>query len=161
MTYLLDANALITAKNVYYAFDLVPAFWNWLEEKIAGGTVDTAARIRQELMRGRDEDPLKQWVLTQPALGRDPTARTVQCMRELSAWADAEPRFTAGAKAAFLSSGDYYLIAEAMAHSDTLVTLETPQPQGKASVKIPDACARFDVNVVTTFEMLRWEGASF
>lgn len=161
MTYLIDANVLITAKNVYYAFDLLPAFWNWLEEQLKVGTVDTAARIRQELMRGRDDDPLKQWVLTQPTLGRDPTAATVQSMRELSAWADAEPRFTSGAKAAFFGSGDYYLIAEAMAHDDTLVTLETPQPQGKASVKIPDACARFDIDAVTTFEMLRREGASF
>jgi hypothetical protein len=161
VTYLIDADVLITAKNVYYAFDLVPAFWSWLEEKIEVGTVDTAARIRQEWMRGRDDDPLKQWVLAQPTLGRDPTAATVQSMRELSAWADAEPRFTAGAKAAFFGSGDYYLVAEAMAHGDTVVTLETPQPLGKASVKIPDASARFDVDVVTTFEMLRREGASF
>lgn len=161
MTYLLDANVLITAKNVYYAFDLVPAFWNWLEEQIASGAVDTAARIRQELMRGRDDDPLRQWVVSQPALGRDPTPATVQSMRELSAWADAEPRFKPGAKAAFFDSGDYYLIAEAMAHGDTLVTLETPQPTGTSSVKIPDACAHFDIEALTTFEMLRREGASF
>lgn len=161
MTYLLDANTLITAKNVYYAFDLVPAFWDWMEARIADSTIDTAEKIRDELLRGKDEDPLKQWVLTQSTLGREPTTPTVESMRRLSRWANAEPRFTLGAKRDFLGSGDYYLIAEAMAYGDVLVTLEVPQPLGKATIKIPDACAAFGIESVTTFEMLRREGAIF
>ncbi len=30
--YLLDANVFIDAKNRYYGFDIVPAFWDWLQQ---------------------------------------------------------------------------------------------------------------------------------
>jgi predicted nucleic acid-binding protein len=29
--YLVDANVLIEAKNRYYAFDIAPGFWKWLD----------------------------------------------------------------------------------------------------------------------------------
>jgi hypothetical protein len=38
MLYLLDANVLITAHNLYYPIDSVPEFWAWLVHK--GGTGD-------------------------------------------------------------------------------------------------------------------------
>lgn len=31
MKYLVDANVLIKAKNRYYAFDIAPGFWKWLD----------------------------------------------------------------------------------------------------------------------------------
>lgn len=31
MLYLLDANELITAHNLYYPIDVVPEFWEWLK----------------------------------------------------------------------------------------------------------------------------------
>lgn len=30
--HLVDANVLIEAKNRYYAFDIAPGFWAWLEQ---------------------------------------------------------------------------------------------------------------------------------
>lgn len=30
--YLIDANVLIEAKNRYYAFDIAPGFWAWLDQ---------------------------------------------------------------------------------------------------------------------------------
>ena len=39
MTYLLDANVFIQAKNLHYGLDFCPAFWEWLAEKNAAGTV--------------------------------------------------------------------------------------------------------------------------
>lgn len=30
MTYLLDANVFIQAKNLHYGLDFCPAFWDWL-----------------------------------------------------------------------------------------------------------------------------------
>lgn len=37
--YLVDANVLIEAKNRYYAFDIAPGFWEWLEGAHAAGEV--------------------------------------------------------------------------------------------------------------------------
>ena len=35
MTYLLDANVFIQAKNLHYGLDFCPAFWQWLLDKVA------------------------------------------------------------------------------------------------------------------------------
>lgn len=39
MTYLLDANVFIQAKNLQYGFDFCPAFWDWLDEQSEAGHV--------------------------------------------------------------------------------------------------------------------------
>jgi hypothetical protein len=161
MTYLLDANVFITAKNDYYAFDLVPAFWPWLEEQTENGTVDTVTQVRAEILSGREDDPLRIWVEGLPRLGREPDDATVDAMRKLARWVTTTDRYRGSAVNEFLRSADYYLIADAFAHGDTVVTLETARTQSKRSVKIPDVCAAFDVPVLRTFEMLRAEGASF
>ena len=31
MMFLVDSNVLIEAKNRYYAFDIAPGFWKWLD----------------------------------------------------------------------------------------------------------------------------------
>mgnify|MGYP001403028963 CR=1 FL=1 len=33
MSYLLDANVFMSAKNLHYGLDFCPAFWDWLVEK--------------------------------------------------------------------------------------------------------------------------------
>ncbi|WP_448218276.1 DUF4411 family protein [Endozoicomonas sp. 2B-B] len=33
MQYLLDANTFIQAKNQYYAMDICPGYWDWLERE--------------------------------------------------------------------------------------------------------------------------------
>ena len=41
MKYLVDANVLIEAKNRYYAFDITPGFWKWLNQAHTQGTVSS------------------------------------------------------------------------------------------------------------------------
>lgn len=70
--------------------------------------------------------------------------------------------YTDDAKADFLQrTPDYYLVAQAHAHGHTVVTHERPEPQRLSQVKIPDVCTAFDVTWVSTFDMLRTEGATF
>lgn len=45
MTYFVDANVLIEAKNRYYAFDIAPGFWKWLNQEHAQGTVFSQVKI--------------------------------------------------------------------------------------------------------------------
>lgn len=33
MSYLLDANVFMSAKNLHYGLDFCPAFWDWLVHK--------------------------------------------------------------------------------------------------------------------------------
>ena len=58
-TYVLDANVLIQAAREYYAFDLVPAFWDKLVDLASNSRVLSIDRVKFELDRGNDE--LKAW----------------------------------------------------------------------------------------------------
>lgn len=57
MSYLMDANIFIEAKNSYYAFDLCPGFWDWLRHC---DDVKSVSMVKTELLKGNDE--LTEWV---------------------------------------------------------------------------------------------------
>ena len=52
-TYLVDSDVLITAKNLYYAFDLCPGFWKSLLHHHRESRVFSVDRVRKELLAGR------------------------------------------------------------------------------------------------------------
>lgn len=54
MLYLLDANTLITAKNLYYQMERVPEFWDWLLHHGQQGSVKIPPEIFNELRSGND-----------------------------------------------------------------------------------------------------------
>ena len=55
MLYLLDANTFIRAKNDFYAYDIVPTFWQVLLEKFRSGSVKVIDAVFEELLRGKGE----------------------------------------------------------------------------------------------------------
>lgn len=57
--YLLDANVSIIASRHYYAFDLVPTFWNALVAHTNTGQIKSIGRVRDEISLG--DDDLKTW----------------------------------------------------------------------------------------------------
>jgi hypothetical protein len=63
-TYLLDSDVFIQAKNAHYGFDIVPAFWKWLEQAHDAGTVYTVEKVAQEIIAGGDE--LARWMKQRP-----------------------------------------------------------------------------------------------
>jgi hypothetical protein len=61
-TYVLDSDVLIAAKNTYYAFAICPGFWKGLlraHEQERAWSID---KVRGELLAGRKEEDLVQWV---------------------------------------------------------------------------------------------------
>jgi len=61
MSYLLDSDVLIQAKNLHYGLDFCPAFWDWLITKNSNGLVYSrrrlAMRSRQVRMSLRSGPP--------------------------------------------------------------------------------------------------------
>jgi len=53
MTYLLDANVFIQAKNLQYGFDFCPASWDWLDGQAAADQVGSIEKVLDELKAGR------------------------------------------------------------------------------------------------------------
>ena len=55
MTYLLNANVFISAKNLHYGFDFCPAFWDWLIRENARQRVFSIEKVGDEIEAGGDE----------------------------------------------------------------------------------------------------------
>lgn len=154
--YLVDANVLIEAKNRYYAFDIAPGFWAWLDHAHARGTVFSIERVGEELRHGDDE--LAEWAKTHRSFFYPIDQPTTSFFTRLSAWAQSR-NFTQAALDEFSAdAADYLLVAFAAAHTCTVVTHETAGSGSRKRVKIPDACQALDVTWVNTFEMLRRTG---
>ena len=71
--YLLDSDVFIRAKNWHYAFDIVPAWWDWVAQAHDRGTVFTVEACRTEVLAGADE--LAEWMRAQPAGFAPPAGR--------------------------------------------------------------------------------------
>ncbi|WP_130873699.1 DUF4411 family protein [[Pseudopropionibacterium] massiliense] len=153
MKYLVDANVLIEAKNRYYAFDIAPGFWKWLDQAHGRGTVFSIEKVGEEL--GRRDDELAEWAKKHREFFLPIDQWTTLFFTKLSDWAQTQS-FTQAALDEFSTdAADYLLVAFAAAHVCTVVTHETPGSGSRKRVKIPDACQALEVKWVNTFEMLR------
>jgi hypothetical protein len=150
--YLLDSNVFIEAKNRYYAFDLAPGFWEWLEADAAAGVIGSIDEVSDELTGGADE--LAQWARDHPGMFASADGLTAAKLAELSRWASGG-QFTQAAVDEFLSVADYFLVAHAAAHGHTVVTHETFQANARKRILIPNACQALGVPYCSTFTMLR------
>lgn len=157
--YLVDANVLIEAKNRYYAFDIAPGFWAWLDYAHTQHLACSIEAVRHELMAGADE--LSDWAKHRVDFFQPIDAQTAAQFTDLSAWALSRQYQRSALNSFTGNDADYRLIAHARAHGHTVVTHELPQPNSKKRVLIPDACAAMGVEYANTFTMLRRTKARF
>lgn len=158
MAYLLDANVFIQAKNLHYGLDFCPAFWDWLVRNNAAGLVRSIEKVGDEIAAVADE--LSGWAAAQgAAMFVRPDAAVLPALATVSTWA-ASQRYEPVAVSTFLQVADYYLVAHALAHGDTVVTHEVPSNSLK-KIKIPDACISLGIRCVTPYAMLSLERARF
>lgn len=158
---LLDANVFIESKNRYYGFDLVPAFWTWLEEQAEAGEIASTDMIYDELKDGGDD--LADWVKDRRELifHVPSTSQAVaRAVGRLGTWVQSE-NYKAHVLADFMDSADPFLVGVALETGSILVTQETPAGASRKKVKIPDACRHLNVAYENTFEMMRALGARF
>lgn len=161
MTFILDANVFIEAKNRYYAFDICPGFWTWMDHIVASGNVQTITKVRDELIDGNDE--LKDWVAarkTAPWFLSVDDRETQSTLGSIASFIQSE-RYKPAAKNKFLSKADPWLIAKAVTTGATVVTHEEHRPEATKTVPIPNICHQFGVRWVNTFDLLRTMTASF
>lgn len=158
MAYLLDSNVFIQAKNLHYGFDFCPAFWDWIEERNADGSVFSIERVGDELTAG--EDQLAEWAGEHgESLFLPPDAAMLGSLPRVSTWVSSQ-NYSPAAVNTFLQVADYYLVARALAHGDVVVTHEVAA-ESIHKVKIPSVCIGLGIKCMTPFEMLRKERARF
>jgi predicted nucleic acid-binding protein len=160
MKYLLDSNVFIEAKNRYYAFDICPGFWEWMDS-VCGGDVWSIRNVRDELTGGSDE--LAAW-----AKHRQDAAWFLKVDDEATqkSFADVAAEVAKGgysqpAMAKFLGDADPWLIAKARVLGATIITHELPDMHSKRRVPIPNICVPFKVPFVNTFDALRKFSTTF
>jgi hypothetical protein len=158
MSYLLDSDVFIQAKNLHYGLDFCPAFWDWLIAANGKALVFSTEKVGDEIQAGADE--LATW-----AAGRGdgfflkPDSAILPTLAQVSSWASGQ-NYEPAAVSTFLQVVDFYLVAHALAHGHTVVTHEVAAASTK-KIKIPNACIGVGVKCVTPYEMLRAEKAKF
>lgn len=158
MSYLLDANVFIQAKNLHYGLDFCPAFWDWLIEKNQAQRVFSIEKVGDEIEAGDDE--LTAWAaLRGSGFFLEPDSSILPHLGEISAWATGQS-YGQAAVSTFLQSADYFLVAHARAHGDVLVTHEITSNSTKI-IKIPNVCIGLGIKFMTPYMMLRREQARF
>lgn len=158
MTYLLDANIFIQAKNLHYGLDFCPAFWEWLLERNGASRVFSIEKVGDEIEAGADE--LADWAAQRgPVFFLKPDTAMLPSLGTVSAWVTGQ-NYEPAAVNTFLQVADYYLVAHALAHEYVVVTHEVAAASTK-KIKIPNVCIGLGIKFMSPFEMLRHERARF
>ena len=115
-------------------------------------------KVGDEIEAGADE--LAAWAAERGSVFfLKPDAAILPALAKVSAWVTGQ-HYEPAAINTFLQVADYYLVAHALAHGQTIVTHEKASTSTK-KIKIPEPCIGLGVKCVTPFEMLRHERARF
>jgi hypothetical protein len=163
--YLLDANVLITASNLYYRVDTVPEFWAWLAHKAGSGDIKMPLETFEEVRDGSNDverDLLFAWIQDED------TKAAVLLDEEVNP--DLVRRVLTEGYAPDLNDDeieaigrDPFLVAYALAApaERCVVTTEVSSPRKqRQNRRLPDVCATMGVSCCDTFAMLRALGFS-
>jgi hypothetical protein len=160
MLYLIDANVLITAHNLYYPVDVVPEFWSWLAYQSHKSAIKMPLEVYEEVKDGgtdEEKDHLYAWITEE-----DHKANLV-LDEEVDEAVVAD--VVANGYAPDLTDQeleqigrDPFLIAYALAAKDERIVVTTESSASKMqrqNRKIPDVCATFGVSCCDPFAMLK------
>ena len=162
--YLVDSDVFITAKNLYYSFDICPGFWKSVVHHHRQGRVFSVDRVRGELLAGPKTEDLVRWVKDEVPEGffvPVDTEPVVRAYTDVMMWVQRHPRYFAHAKAKFATGADGWLVAYARVHGAIVVTNEQSAPESRREIKLPDVCDQFGVRPDNTFSMLRALNVNF
>jgi len=165
--YVLDANVFIEAARRYYAFDIVPSFWNSLHQHADNGVIESIDWVKKELEKGKgkegEEDELTIWAngSFDHAFCSTDEEDVIKSYGKVVTWVQSQPQYSDAAKADFAKGADGWLVAYAMAKGRTVVTHEVLASDARRNVPIPNVCEPFHIRYVDTFAMLRELGVRF
>lgn len=160
MLYLIDANVLITAHNLYYPINGVPEFWAWLSFRAAAGDIKMPLEIYEEVKDGstdEERDLLFGWISeeenrTSLILDEEVDSALVAQVVDNGYAADLNDQEVEQI------GRDPFLIAYALTAPAErwVVTTEVSAPRKqRQNRRIPDVCGSLGVSCCDTFTMLR------
>ena len=155
VTYLLDSNILIEAKNRYYAFSICQGFWDSLKGHHKTESIYSIDHVKEELLRGDDE--LTDWVKKLPSQFFLSTQedKVKEAFHEIMTWVQKNIQFHDTARSSFATEADGWLVAYAKVHRYIVVTHEQLRPDVKNRIPLPNVCRQFKVAYQDIFAMLQ------
>lgn len=158
MLYLLDANVLITAHNLYYPVNKVEEFWEWLQYQGAEGHVKMPIETFEEVKDGPNagKDLLYAWV--QQKAVKDALILHEEVDLGLVQKVTGEGYGTGLTDTEVEAIGrDPFLIAHALTAAGRMViSTEVSKPKRQRSKrKVPDVCSQFGIKCEDPFFLYR------
>jgi len=134
--------------------DVVPGFWEKLEEAVADGRIISIDMVRIEI--GKQDDDLNKWAKARPSMFL-PTDQ--QTMNEVSGLIKRFPKFatTKGDK----DFADPFLVAHAVTKGLVVVTQENLSGDPGKKLKIPDVCDALNIPHLNMLKMVKELGWVF
>ena len=152
--YLLDANVFIEPAKKYYAFALVPKYWDYLCAYAEDGTISSIDKVKDELRR---DSQLVEWANTRfPRWESTRSDEIIDEFKNITEWFKPNQHYTESAKALFAdrSKADAWVIAYAKINNYTVVTDEHWNSEKKKKIPIPNACELLGVEWIGVIAML-------
>ena len=145
---------MIEAKNAFYAFDIVPGFWDCIFDASKAGLVRSPSMVFDEIAKGGDE--LSDWVKVAKEIDlfAEPNKSAQSLFGGIAQ--HVTEAYEQARTQKFLAGADPWVIAIAAECGGTVVTQETLLlGPGVKKIKIPNVCKYFDVSCVNVYQMLR------
>ncbi len=163
--FLLDTNSFVTPYRQYYAFDLIPAYWEKLSKCAHTGNLILLDMVKEEINKGKD--PLTQWLNGQPGfiVCNHISPEIILKYQEILQYIQTCGLYKEQALERWSSAdvADPWLIAAAAVNKYTLITAEVSS--GGLSIKtpnkyakIPDVASVFGVKTSDLYYMMRQLG---
>ena len=160
----LDTSCLIEANNRYYAFDILPRFWDLILECSKEEIILIPEIVYEEIEKYQGKDELLEWAKNhKDTLFKKMSSEVFRLNGDISNYV--YEHYKEDKASQFLDSGDPLIIAYAKVNGLILITHEkyinlshsANKKDGKfiSEVKIPNICEKFGVEYKNLFDMLR------
>lgn len=159
--YLIDTNIFIESAYRFYAFDICPGFWEFLDKCARLDSVKSIDKVYKEitsnnpkLQEFKEQLKNKGFFLSIENISLKSYVEVSQALQTM--------QYTDIAIKGFSSGADYFLVALAYQESYTIVTHEAKSGNNaKNTIKIPNVCERLGIECIDIAEFLRREQARF
>ncbi len=160
--FLVDSNSFMTPFRLYYAFDLVPAYWAAISKYVSTGQIVVLDKVKAEIDKGEDE--LTNWFKSAEDLQVIPsiTLEVVTKYQEVLQYVQTCGLYLESAVHTWVQNNvaDPWLIAAACSNDFVLVTEEKrsnglSKKTPNKGAKIPNVADHFNVRTIDIFEMMR------
>lgn len=160
--FLIDSNSFMTPYRQYYAFDLVPTYWDELSKKTDTGRLILLDMVKDEINKGQDD--LATWITKKNGfvICNHVTPEVISKYQEVLQYVQTCGLYKEDALQAWAPGyiADPWLIAAAAVNGYTIITAEvssgglSPKTPNR-NAKIPDVAKAFGVKTNNLYYMMR------